>query len=141
MRAVLIRMAAVLLPAVLLAGCDLPSGPATGVYTLVSINGEALPVTNEFTVTESALLQLRPGGRLTYSVQSRCRTDLTGGRGCEMTNGGRYTTEATYSRSEGWINFGGGEIAARFDEGRVVFTFYCPPSQGVCPSSEMEFHR
>lgn len=118
------------------AGCESPSASEDGTYTLVTINGQALPASNgpQFIETTSGSLELDGDGTFDLTLTSRCRDDIPPGATCEVYNGGVQSYTGEYSRSEGWLRTSGGtEFQATFASEGVVLRLQCTPGTFGCP--------
>lgn len=123
-----LRRGAVLLAVVILGGCEGPFGTDAGVYTLATVNGKPLPALHrhdELVEAVSAELTLRPDGTATLVSVDRCTPDPPPGLGCALYDEGRRTNEGSYSRSEGWVQFGFTRFQASFQVRKVVLTKSC----------------
>ncbi|HEY7768441.1 MAG TPA: hypothetical protein VIB55_09810 [Longimicrobium sp.] len=119
---------AVLLAVVILGGCEGPVGTDAVVYTLATVNGKPLPAPHrhyELVEAVSAELTLRPDGTASMVSVDRCPPDPPPGLGCAVYDGGRQTNEGSYSRSEGWVQFGFKRFQASFHTRKVVLTESC----------------
>lgn len=131
---------------VLLAACDGLLDP-TEQYTLISVNGSALPApypdpaaSGDLQVT-AGVLTLHEGGRLTGSWTMACPTSLPEGSTCEVTGDGRQTFEGTYSREDGVVFIGDHPYLAEFRTNGLEFTVQLPPSLGLSPRYVLRYDR
>ncbi len=115
-----LRRGAVLLALVILGGCEGLFGNDAQVYTLATVNGQAVPAPSEDIIQwVEAEITLHDDTRATMTGEVRCNPNPPPGTGCEITIP-RNTSEGTYSRSEGWLRFGTAEYEARFEDRKVV---------------------
>jgi hypothetical protein len=126
-----------------------PAGPGGDEFSLVTINGAALPGpypgSDSFEIT-SGSLTLHPDGRAVRFTEIRCKSDLPPGTTCQVTSGGT-TDEGSYSRAEGWVQFGeprwegDGRFSAEFGAHSIVVRYGSPPSDGYSPSYVFDYRR
>lgn len=136
-------LAALCALALFAAGCESPSGAEDATYTLVTINGQALPASSgsQFIETTSGSLELDGDGSFELTLTSRCRQDLPPGSACEVYDGGVQSYTGAYSRSEGWLRITqpssttGEEtrFQATFASEGVVLRAQCSPGTLGCP--------
>jgi hypothetical protein len=123
-----LRRGAVLLAVVILGGCEGLFGTDADVYTLATVNGKPLPALHrhdDLVEAVSAELTPRPDGTATMVSVDRCTPNPPPGLGCELYDGGQQTNEGSYSRSEGWVQFGFTRFQASFQARKVVLTESC----------------
>lgn len=121
-----LRRSAALLAVLMLGGCDGPSESGPKVYTLATVNGQALPTdVDALTQTVSGELTLHDESALTLVLVHRCNPNPPPGTGCQLYDGGRQEYHGTYSRSAGWLRIGTAEMEADIQDRRAVLTFRC----------------
>jgi hypothetical protein len=141
----------VLIPAlsVALSACDSPTDVAGTVYTLATVNEQALPAPfpdpylppETFEVT-SGTLTLRPDGTFSQALVMRCRTPQPSGGECEVHGDGRVTTEGSYSRTAGSVSFDDRQFPATFEPALVKIDLGFPASHGAfMPRFVLEYRR
>lgn len=133
-------------------GCsDNPAGPSGDTFVLATINGAPLPAPDpDLWAAEiiSGSLTLHPDGRLTATKTIRCKTDLPPSTTCQISNGGKVTSEGSYSRTEGWVQFGtprwpgDQRYTTEFGAESVRILIASPPSSGgISPRYLLEYRR
>jgi hypothetical protein len=118
--------------------CDSPTDVGGTVYTLATVNEQALPAPfpdpylppGTFEVT-SGTLTLRPDGTFSQTLVMRCRTPQPSGGECEVHGDGRVTTEGSYSRTAGSVSFDDREFPASFEPALVTIDLGFPASHGA----------
>lgn len=134
---------AALLAVVVLGGCEALFGTDAEVYTLATVNAEAVPApSGDIIQWVEGELTLHDDTRASMTGEVRCNPNPPPGTGCEITVP-RNTAEGTYSRSEGWLRFGTMEYKARFEARKVVLTDSClnPVSCRTIYETVLEFRR
>ena len=120
-----LRRSAALLTVLMLGGCEGVFGTDAEVYSLVSVDGEAVPAPSNAIIQHvSGDLTLFDDNRSTLRIVSRCNPNPPPGTGCELTINGALH-RGTYSRSEGLLRLGTLELQARFENRKVVVTDSC----------------
>lgn len=130
-----------------LAGCDLPTKTSAENYTLATVNQQALPgpfpdprmPVGVFRVTAGKLV-LHDDGTHSGSFTSVCAQSSTPLHTCEIDDPVQRF-EGTYSREEGWLDFGDRRYPAEFTSGAVSVRIYIPAYMGYFPEYNLRFTR
>jgi hypothetical protein len=129
----LVRLVALVLAA---GGCDNPSAPVP-TYTLVSINGAALPARaspGHLLFVRTASLALYSDGTALSRVRYFCDPSPPPDALCDDGNGREFEDTALYSRETGDVTLFGYTNPAEFEATQVVITFSAGPYSAGGPA-------
>jgi hypothetical protein len=138
---------AALAAGLLLAGCENPGTATEDEYELRTVNDRPLPAAypdplmpaGQFRVTAGTLV-LEDEGRLVGTFTVGCEPDLPPGSTCTVEEP-RQEFQGTYSREEGWMEFGGRRYPAEFTSGAVSVRIFVPSYLGYYPEYNLRFTR
>jgi hypothetical protein len=134
--------------AILAAACGSSTDVRLERFSLVSVDGEPLPgpypdpalPVDTYQVTQGQIT-LNPNGSFLMDLFVRCHPEQPPGSDCFISGDGRQPMVGTYSREQGYIQFGTRQYAASFANNRIQVHILIPPSEGLYPSFVLEFAR
>jgi hypothetical protein len=138
---------ATLAAGMVLAGCGDPGGPSKEKYTLATVNNQPLPAAypdpripaDQFQVAGGTIV-LEDEGRFTGSFTLQCRSDLPAGTTCTVSDP-EQELKGAYSRAEGWMEIGGRQYPAVFENAAVSVRIFVPAYLGYYPEYNLRFTR
>lgn len=111
--------------------CGDPTGSRVEVYALATVNNRPLPQpyggSGSAVEVTGGSVSLDTDAALTETVTIRCRDPLPSGvTSCQVEGNGTNSRTGTYSRTEGWVDFGGARFSATFTSSAVTIAYRSP---------------